>query len=193
MTPIIPPTTSVPTSLATPRAVPNPDQLLKTQSQEIYNQGRVRKYTALALFLPPVGLFIAWREKLLHQVVPSLLLAESVLFGLSALISFGLLKPTLSFLKVDTADLSLLNPVYLLLLVGSIAAFALGIIASIYYKQKVHHEGHLHPKATGWMLLILVSHYLLSLILFFYFNSLITPNLENQYQDLQQTQEFLSQ
>jgi hypothetical protein len=193
VTPTIPPTTRIPTPTFQTSPPANPDQLLKTQSQEIYNQSRVRKYIALALFLPPLGLFIAWREKLLHLVVPSLLLAESILFGLSSLFSFLLLKPTLSYLKADTSGLSLLNPIYGSLVIVTGVLFALGIITSIHYKHKVHYEGHLQPKATAVMLLIYLAHFSIGFGLFIYFNNLIAPSIESNYQNLQQTQEFLSQ
>lgn len=179
--------------LPTPANIPDPvDQLLRHQSTEIIQTTHVRKFILLSLFLPPVGLFVAWKEKRIHLVLPPVLIAGSIIFGLSNLGLFFSLKPVLTLLKIDTSSLNLLNPVYTLLLLGTLVLFFVGISSGLYYKNEVKKEGNLTPKITWILLLIFSLQYVFGFILFAYVNSLLTPNLQSQYQNLQETKDFLS-
>lgn len=161
------------------------------QSNEVYQTTNVRKFILLSLILPPIGLLVAWKEKRLHLVLPSLLVAGSLVFGLSNLFLFMSLKPVLSFLKVGTSNLSLVDPLFGTLVLTILLLFGVGISSGFYYKNEVKKEGQLRPKITGILLIIFFTQYIFGFILLWYVNSLILPSFQSQYQDLQETEKNL--
>ena len=169
-----------------------PDQLLKNQTQGIYKRSRLRRYLLLSLFLPPLGFFLAWKEKLLPLVLPAFLIAESTLFAISLILTILSLKPTLALLQINPS--SIFTSFYWSLMIISFILASLGIIFGFYFQGKVHRNGFLPPKGAWVMSLLIVSHYLLGLGLLWYINSAVLKafgDLQPVLENLNQTQQFL--
>lgn len=167
------------------------DKLLQNQSEEIYKQTRLRRYLLYTLFLPPVGLFMAFRGGVLHLVLPSYLAAESIFFGVSTVITIISLKPILQLLKVDTS-MVFTGLYWMSLLAVTLIFIAAGLIVSFFYKNEVKKIGFLPGKGLSILLVILLVHYLLGALLAIYFNDRLVasfgdlnPALDNLYQTQQ--------
>lgn len=176
-----------------PLEKPDINKLLQNQSEEIYLKSQVRKYILLSLFLPPVGLFLAFRQHFLHLVLPAFLIVESITFGLTNILTILGTKPTLELLNLDTTHL--FTGVYWSFLVFSLVVFIIfGILVGFYFKNKVKVTGYLPNHGAAVLLGLVAVHYALGFILLVYLNNQIISSLgdlNSTLENLNQTRDFL--
>lgn len=157
-------------------------------SEETYQASKLRKYVLYTLIFPPIGFILALRDRILHLVLPHVLVAESVTFGIFAFLTISLVKPTLLLLNLDPG--LIFSGWYWLVLLVLLAVFlVLGLAVGIYYKNVLRRDGALPQNGVAVLFGILIIHYLLSSLLFFYLKNNLQTTFESWQSPLQTFEE----
>lgn len=144
---------------------------------------QIALYVIVSTILPPIGLFLAWKNKILPYVLPLL-----VSF-------FSLLLPILIFQQNSSLQvITLLNEVhdsspktdlaFQIIIVVAVITSILGLVSGIYLRSKVRKNHMLNKKSIYFLLII----FLIELFLLFYVNGYVQSQIRTQVDSFREFQ-----
>lgn len=165
-----------------PKTIEDLDKLIKTSQER--RQNSVWGYLLCSLIFPPfsliVVLYLAWRRKVLHRVLPSLTIFEAILTGVIVVLIFWALNPILllskSFVEKQTTVNS--RPVMLLQYL-LIFLILISLVVGFFYKSKATKEQELSLNITLLLIGLIILLNLFVFLEYYFINTLIYKTVES--------------
>ena len=160
------------------------DKIIKEKEVKQPPHPPIWSYVIASIIIPPLGLFLSWRARVLHLVLPTLLAINSIMFTYLSFNFFSALNPVNLIAGAYDKQPLTQSPLFWLLVIITILLGLVGFILGIYYRIKTNKGTVLKRSVTLNLLVILVLQYLIGFTNALYINSVIYQFFFNTSPDL---------
>lgn len=138
-----------------------------------------------SILFPPftlvVALYLAWRQKILYLVLPSITIFWSILTGFSVFLIYSALNPVLLISQAfPEKKTSLQNSQIIILAILTIILAIVGVITGFYFRNKARKEFRLATNIILFLITILVLQFLIEAVTIYRVNSWIYQQVSTQ-------------